>query len=222
MDKIDVKDLRAGARWTVIEPLSGSFGAAEITVVNLAEQGAQLAHAQPLRIATRGRFSFRRGEAAVNVLAMVVWSRLSQTPNAEGKYLYHSGVRIEPDGDEFTDALHALAKQHLLQRDSESLDRKRERAAARESEKAAKPTVKLLRVEHDTIPPDQLLLVQHARERLRTNPEEAKKWYNRARFAVTDDDASDTMHHREEVLAVWEYLERTVPLAVIARVFEKN
>ena len=37
---------------------------------------------------------------------------------------------------------------------------------------------------------------------------------------MQDDDAVETIRHREEVLAVWEYLERTVPLHVIVKVFE--
>lgn len=47
------------------------------------------------------------------------------------------------------------------------------------------------------------------------------KWYNRARFATNEDVAVEMFRHREDVLAVWEYLERTVPLAVVVRVFDR-
>jgi len=74
------------------------------------------------------------------------------------------------------------------------------------------------------VPADQALLVQHARERLRANPDEAAKWYNRARFATDEEGgqlvAAELIRHRQDVLAVWEYLERTVPIAVVMRVFD--
>jgi hypothetical protein len=218
----DVKDLRSGERWIVIEHLSGMFGAAEVQVVDIAEQGAQLEHAQPLRIAMRARLWFKRGDVAVSVQGMIVWSRLSKTPNDEGKYLYHSGIRVEPVEDEFVEGMQALADQGVLRRDHESLARKRQRIVDRETEKASKPTMKILRMMDNEIPADQALLVQHARERLRSNPDEAQKWYNRAKYALADDTAVEAIRHREDVLAVWEYLERTVPLSTIVRVFEKH
>jgi hypothetical protein len=72
------------------------------------------------------------------------------------------------------------------------------------------------------IPPDQVLLVQHARERLRANPVEALKWYNRAKFALSQggNPITDPIPNREDVLAVWEYLERTIDLNTIVQVFE--
>ena len=73
------------------------------------------------------------------------------------------------------------------------------------------------------IPPDQILLVQHARERpLRANPEEALKWCNRAKFAMAETPGStDPIPNREEVRAVWEYLGRTIDVSTIVQVFEK-
>ena len=61
-----------------------------------------------------------------------------------------------------------------------------------------------------------------ARERLATHPDEALKWYNRARYALDAEDSpiASEIRHRHDVLAVWEYLERTLPLAKIVRVFE--
>jgi hypothetical protein len=216
----DVKNLRSGERWLVMQPLVGSFGPVEVSVTDIAEQGAQLVHSQPLRIAMRGRLWFKRGDIGISVQGMIVWSRLSQSPSDEGTYLYHSGVRVEPEGDEFAEVMQALADHGLLRRDVASLERKRQRRDALKNERAARPTMKMLRMDND-IPADQSLLVQHARERLRHNPDEAQKWYNRAKFAVTEDSMIETIRHREDVLAVWEYLERTVPLSTIIRVFEK-
>jgi hypothetical protein len=221
MEAIDVKELRSGERWLLAESVIGSFGAVEVTIVNVAEQGVQLAHAQPLRLATRARLWFKRGAIAANVHGMIVWSHLSKTPNDDGKYLYHSGVRIESAADEFAETLMALSEGHLLRRDAGSMERKRQRQLERE--RAPRPTMKMIRTD-TVIPPDQILLVRQASERLRSNPDESAKWYNRARFALDDADSpiASEIRHRQEVLAVWEYLERTVSLVNIVRVFEEK
>lgn len=215
---IDVKELRSGERFVLNEPLTGTFGAAEITVLNVAEQGAQVTHAHPLRIASRSRLWFKRGDAVASVHALVVWSRLSKTPDAAGKYLYMSGLRIEDDANAFASTLQTLADHGVLRRDADSLDRKRQTLEEREHQRLAQARVKL--VHQEEVPSDQALLVRHAQARLRANPEEALKWYNRARFAVVDEETlvASTIRNREDVLAIWEYLERTVPLSTIARV----
>ena len=46
----NVRDLRSGERWWLVESIVGSFGTAEVTVINVAEQGANVVHAQPLRL----------------------------------------------------------------------------------------------------------------------------------------------------------------------------
>lgn len=217
---IDVKDLRSGERFLLVEPLTGTFGAAEVTIANVGEQGAQIAHAHPLRVAARSRLWFKRGDAAASVYAFVVWSRLSKTPDAAGKFLYMSGLRIEDDALAFSTAIQTLADRGVLRRDNESLDRKRKTLMDREQQRLAQQRVKLLHQDVE-LPPDQVLLVRHAQARLRANPEEALKWYNRARFAGVDEDgpvASAHIRNREDVLAIWEYLERTVPISTIVRV----
>lgn len=52
-----------------------------------------------------------------------------------------------------------------------------------------------------------------------------RKWYNRAKFSIIDSGSpvsSDQFRHKEETLAVWEYLERTIDLATIERVFARG
>jgi len=217
----EVKELRSGDRFLVAEPLVGTFGAAEVTIVNVAEQGVQIAHAQPIRVAARARLWFKRGSAAASVHGFVVWSHLA--PSAHGDQRYLSGIRIDERVDEFAGAIQSLADQGVLRRDHDSLARKRQRAAEREQERIDRPRVKYIHHEPD-VPADQALLVRHALERLRLDPDEARKWYNRARFATAEDGApiaSEHLPNREEVLAVWEYLERTVPVSAIVRVFAK-
>jgi hypothetical protein len=218
----DIKDLRAIERYVVVEPLLGSFGAAGITILDIAEQGVQIEHAQPLRLGARARLWFKRGEVAASLHALVIWSRLSEKPNVEGKLLYRSGLRVEDQKESFGPAIQALGDHGVIRRDTESLERKRRKFVERENEKSSKPQVKMLKTED--IPPDQALLIQHARERLQNDPEEARKWYNRARYAIVESSSpiAAEIRGREDVLAVWEYLERSVPLSTIVRVFEKK
>ncbi len=220
----DIKELRERERYLVTEQLTGSFGAVEVSLINLAEQGAQIEHAQPLRLAARGRLWFKRGEVSVSLHAMVVWSRLSRSPNEQGKYLYRSGLRIEEGEAEFLNALRMLAEHGAIRQDPDSLERKRRLREERELERQGKPTMKRVATESD-ISPDQVLLIQHARERLRANFDEAQKWYSRAYFALRDGRtgvSSELMRYPEDVLAVWEYLERSVPLSTIKRVFDQT
>jgi hypothetical protein len=219
---MELRDLRNADRFVADERIAGSFGAASITVVDLADQGAQIEHSQPLRLGLKARFWFRRGDITVSAQGLVVWSHLSKRPNVDGKLFYRSGIRIEEDVDEFGDALRQLVRSGIVHRDVGALERKRKRIEEREQERWGKPGLKVFRSEQ--IPPDQVMLIQHARERLRSHPDEALKWYNRAKYALTSNGslAGENLRHREDVLAVWEYLERSVPMETIASVFDKK
>jgi len=221
---MDLRDLRSTDRFVADERLAGSFGSASVTVIDLAEQGAQIEHTQPLRLGYRARFWFKRVDVSVSTQALVVWSHLSKTPNSDGRLLYRSGLRIEEGIEDFATALRQLFRTGVVHRDLEGLNRKRKRIEEKEQERWGKPVMKMLRAEQE-LPADQVLLIQHARERLRSHPDEALKWYNRAKYAFTEDGSqigTDTIRHREDVLAVWEYLERSVDIATIVRVFEKK
>ncbi len=218
----EVRELRTAERYVVIEPLPGSFGSAAVSVHDICEHGVQIIHAHPLRIGTSARLWFKRGTTAAASQATVVWSKLSQRPDAEGKLLYRSGVRLAATDYDFVLALQELASKGVLRADSESLQRKREILERREHERAGRPVMKLLHPEL-AVPSDQALLVRHARERLRANPEEARKWYHRAKFAMAEEGtavgAAEIIRDREDILAVWEYLERSIDLPTIMRVF---
>jgi hypothetical protein len=216
----DVKDLRSTQRFVTTEPLTGSFGTAAIAIVDIGETGAQVEHSQPLRLATRGRLTFRRGSDTFAGYGLVVWSHLSRMPNERGKLLYRSGIRFEDDAADFSGLIDTLLQRQIIRIDAGSLARKKERIAEREAARSGRQLVRDL--PQMDVSADQVLLIQHARDRLRTHPDEALKWYNRAKYSIAQSVAGtpDMLYHREEVLAVWEYLERTVELQTIARVFD--
>lgn len=219
---------RASERFVASEPLTGMFGPVEVTLFDLCPLGAQVEHAHPLRLGISGRLSIHRDGVETVVSARVVWSKLSQTPNQYGKYLYRSGLRIEEQPTEFLLALHSLARVGLIRRDPDALERKRQYIENKQQEQLQRQSggFKPIAFPEGTVPADQAGLVRQARARLRTHPEEAQKWYNRARYAITDMDsslaASELVRDRDEVLAVWEYLQRSVPIPVIVRVFQQG
>ncbi|HUP46264.1 MAG TPA: hypothetical protein VM779_12205 [Thermoanaerobaculia bacterium] len=218
---MNVEELRAAERFTAITSLSATFAGTPITIVNLSTIGAQIEHPAPIRLGTVARFVIRRGDVSIDVRGLLTWSRLSKTPDAQGQHAYRSGLRIESGNAEYALALHMLIKGGTMRREPDTLEKKRRRLLERMTERS-RPAMKLVSQSGD-IPPDQVLLVQHARERLRAEPEEAQKWYHRAKYAITHGATNieiETIRDREEVLAVWEYLERSIDIPTIARAFE--
>jgi hypothetical protein len=218
-----INDIRAAERFRTAEQLPGSFGSASVALIDVSACGAQIEHAQPLRLGTRGRFWFRRGQVGASVQALTVWSHLSRTPNAQGKYLYHSGLKLEALNSDYERALQELLEHGVITPDRDSLERKRKRDIERIAEARTRPVMKFLNPEID-VPTDQQLLIEHARKRLLSNPEEAQRWRQRAKYAITQGTvniATDSIRDRQDVLAVWEYLERSIEISTIITVFEK-
>ena len=218
----ETNEARGTLRYITHAPMSGVFGSVAMVVRDLADNGVQIEHAEPLRVATKSRLAFPGvGSQILQMRGIVIWSRLSAVPNEAGKYLYRSGVRVDDEPEILTHAIGQLLGKGMIYLDQGSLDRKREILAEKARSKGQMGQMRLQRVTPpvEGATPDQLLLIQHARERLRSHPEEALKWYNRAKFSLQ---ATEHMHNREEVLAIWEYLERSIELPVIAKAFGKN
>jgi hypothetical protein len=210
----EVKELRAAERYTTKEPIPGSFGAASIFVINISQHGVMIEHAQPLRPWTKGRLWFKQADITVAVQALVVWSHLSKTPNAKGEFVYRSGLRADTGASDLAAALRALAHRGLVALDMESLDRKRQAMADREREKNAPPRVVAPEPE---ITADQALLINHAMDLLRANPEEARRLYAKAKDSAPD----DVVKHGRAVIALWAYLQGTIDPGIIARCIPK-
>lgn len=221
----DLSDLRDSDRFISAQPVTGSLGSVTITIINLGIGGLQVEHADPLKIGNQARLALEIPAAKLpEMRARVVWSRLSKTPNQKGKYLYRSGLRVDEDKDILARSIGFLIKSGRVHLDSHSLERKK-LAQEEKARRASHPVMKMIltRKELD-ISADQVLLIQHARDRFKSNPQEAMKWYNRAKFSMNEQAVKGTsdsvMPFKEEVIAVWEFLERTIDLPKIARVFD--
>lgn len=210
MMTIEVKELRVAERYVVDPPLSASFGSSDVSIVNIGSGGVQITHPVPIRIGSSSRLWFRIGDVAVATSGRMIWSHIAKTQQ-NGRLFYRSGLRIEDP--EFAAAVRTLVDRGYILPDGDSLERKRKRLIEKERERSDKHLVRVVPTETG-LSSEQLLLIQHARERLRANPAEANRLYELARTA---DAAKDARH---DVIAVWEYLERTIALQTIAKVFE--
>jgi len=128
----NVNDLRGGERYSVLEPLPGTFGSSDMKVMNLGTSGMQILHPHPMRIGTRARVTFQRGDVSVTTEARLLWSHLSQTPDNSGKFLYVSGLRIENPDPQYAAAINSLFRAGAVQKDTDSMEKKRVRALERE------------------------------------------------------------------------------------------
>ena len=135
----EVVDLRKGERFSVIEPLTGTFGPAEVAVLNLSLGGAQISHPQPVRIGTRAKLWCRRGDVTITVSATVVWSHL--TPTSAGM-IYFSGVRLDAADPQYALAINTLMRGGAIRQELDSLDKKKQRL--REREEARKSQVRII------------------------------------------------------------------------------
>ncbi|MGH9457958.1 MAG: hypothetical protein ACRD2J_10005 [Thermoanaerobaculia bacterium] len=215
----EIDELRQNDRFVVDPPLPATYGSGNVTIGNLGVRGLQTEHAEPLRIGFDAPLVITVPEwpDKVRVRGRVVWSRLSKTPNAQGKYLYRSGVRLDPQTPFPPKALGHLARLGVARHDQRSLERKRQAVLRREQQRAERAA----KGAEPDVPPDQALLIQHARDQLRVNPVEAQKWYQRARFSPPVLDGRE-MPYREDVVAVWEYLGRSVDIEIVARMFTEK
>lgn len=224
----DIQDLRTQNRYIVSTPFSGSFGASEIRIIDLSISGLQVQHDEPLRLGLQARVFFAISAThRVSWRGTVVWSHIAKTADERGKHPYCSGIRIDEDRSEVEPVLKEIIAGGKAFAERDSLERKKRAIREKARARAERMAMKVVVQKNADITTDQLLMINHARERLQSNPEEAKKWYLRAKFALSDDQSkvgasAGPMHYREDVLAVWEYLERTIELEKILRVFEEH
>jgi hypothetical protein len=222
-DPTDAAELRRAARYVALSPITAHLGAIEVIIHDLCEGGFQIEHTEPVKLANSAWIDFENPKTfeTIEFRCRVVWSRLSSQLNTRGRPLYRSGIRIEEADDANRAALKRLLNQAATP-DVESMDKKRKKIKAAAQERASRPVVKYQRqAELET---EQIAKIREARRTLRADPIESIRWYNRARYSLSAQDYNVVQEatrqgYREEVLAVWEYLGRKVPLGMIARVF---
>lgn len=212
----DVSDARSEDRYVLQIRLDATLGSGDVIVLDIGEHGAQLQHAEAIKLGAIARLSFALPGSShqVRVPATVIWSKISTKTDSSGKRHYRSGIRLDDREGTMKPAIERLLEANLLRPDSLSLEKKRKALADKEKARQH-PGFKLVG-QKPRIPDDVILLVRQTRNRLKDNPEESVKWYNRAKFSL--DQSGVQIHQRDEVLAIWEYLERSVEIDIITRI----
>ncbi|MBI2214556.1 MAG: PilZ domain-containing protein [Acidobacteria bacterium] len=216
----DVADARTEDRYVAQTTLEGTFGSSEVAIVDIGEHGAQMRHPVPIKLGAIARLTFSVPTETRQVRAQgtVVWSKLATKADASGKRDFFSGLRLDDSDGVIKEAIERLVSTNALRPDRNSLEKKKRMLA--EKEKARQHGGVKFIGQRMRIPDDVILLVRQTRARLADNPAESVKWYNRAKFSL--DQSGVQIHAREDVLAIWEYLERSVEIDIISRIIEET
>jgi hypothetical protein len=228
-NEVDVKDLRARPRFVFKLPLDATYNGFPVRIMNVSSSGMQIEHADPLKLQASAKLviSLPKSVDTISLRGAIVWSKLSRTPNKEGKYLYRSGVKLDGQGPAIAASVERVITIYGGEEDKESLERKKEIV----KEKAAKESLRSQSASLDStwrrmpssqriIDPDKVLLIEQTLSRLRKDPVEISRLAARARKAL--EDKVEGREGSDEALAVWEYLERLVPVGMVMEVVDKK
>jgi Tfp pilus assembly protein PilZ len=218
---MDIVESRQEERYTVSGRVEGTLAGIEVVLVDLGLHGVQLKHATPIKLGSSGKLalSIAGSDEKLEIPAHVVWSRLATKAAPGGERPYFTGARLDDKDGKMASVIGRLLNMALAKPDKESIERKKKTLEERQRSKQ-QPGIKFFGARAPRVPDDVILLVRQTRQRLQANPAENVKWLNRAKYSL--DEAGVQIHHRDDVLAVWEYLERSVELDIIARVLDSK
>jgi hypothetical protein len=211
---------RSSRRFRIVEPLTGRFDGVPVTVHDISEKGLQIEHSVTLPLGSKGSlvYTIPGRQRPVEVHGEIRWTK----PIRDGSQLYYrSGMMIDRGADALNASIDLLLKKRVAR-----LDRPEEAGQAASGSSASDSHSQVTAAEvPGEIPPRVIAVVNEARDRLAMSFDESVKWYNRARFSLADPAVQREvrdMRCKEDVLAVWEYLGRSVDLHTVFRIFERK
>ena len=205
--KEDSADLRLAARYMPRRQLAGMFRDVKVQVLQLSNTGLRIRHSEALRPGEDARLSIAlpQPQRSFVMRARIVWTSIAQS--GDGPSFFISGLRVTANSERLSAAVDLLRSSHDLQL-APNDDRRRK-------------TREVPRVVNGLADEDVAAIIRAVRK-FAADPAEATRWYTRARFAVADENirklAPRGGREREEVLGVWEYLQRRVDIAAVAGV----
>jgi hypothetical protein len=201
-------DLRASQRWIPRRQIDGTFNNARFSILQLSATGLRIRHVEPLIPGDEAKLSFALLNPARSFVmrARVVWTSVAHAEDGDATFCI-SGVRVTEHADRLVTAIALLRKGHEL--------------APEERRKTIRsPDAERMAAAIDGVSDEEVALVVRAAHHFASDPLDANRWYARARFALSDEnvrrDAPPRPRDREEVLGIWEYLERQVEIPKIA------
>lgn len=211
---ISFEEDRQEQRFRFVRELDATLGRVPLVLCSIAESGLGVRHRTAIRIGTTASLHVSLPEPFIDlqVGAVVVWSRLASPGEA---HPYHSGLRVPDPAGELERAVERLRAQALLLPDDAPIRRRRTDADALRPSAPLPPP----RPKHPPLPPSVVRLVNEARTRLQASPTELARWRERGRVTLLE--MGEPLPDRDDVLAVWQYLDRSLELATIARLLEE-
>lgn len=207
---------RSSRRFQIVEPLSGRFEGVPVTVHDIAEKGLQIEHFVTLALGSKGFlvYNIPGRQRPVEVHGEIRWTRSIQQGS---RVVYRSGVMIDAGSDALNASIDLLLKKRIARLERTEEPSRPDIPAFPNRSPAVAPT------HAGEVPARVIQVVNEARDRLANSFDESVKWYNRARFSLADPAVEREvrdMRCKEDVLAVWEFLGRSVDLHSVWRVFE--
>ena len=201
----DEPEQRIATRFVPLRQLGGIFGDTKFVVMQLSATGLRIRHNEPLMPGDEAKLSFAlmRPARSVVVRARVVWTSLAKSGTERFSI---SGLRITEHQDRVAAAIDSMRSTNELQPERRGTLRR------------ATDTMSVI----SGISDEEMALVTAAFQKFAAAPVEASRWYSRARFALSDEAvrraAPERPRDREEVLGIWEYLDRQVEIEKVASV----
>jgi hypothetical protein len=215
MDIDERPNLRAGVRYVPRRQIGGVFRDVKFVMVQLSSSGLRIRHDEALRPGDEARLSFAilNPPKSFVMRARVVWTSIAQ--HGDERSFYISGLRVVENADRLVNAAYLLRTARELQIDDRDIGR---RVPNTRSTPRNMPR-------HVTgLSDEDVVKIIQAVRKLADDPQEASRWYARARFAIADEEvrkaAPRGAREREEVVGVWEYLQRQPDLKTVAGVMQ--
>jgi hypothetical protein len=200
-------DTRAAPRYIPRRQIDGVFNNVRFSIVQLSATGFRIRHNEELLPGDEARLSFALLNAAQSfaMRARVVWTSIAREREGDSRPFFISGLRVTEHADRLARAIEILRSAHELEPDR--------RAISRGSLNSPVPA---------NASDEEVAMVMKAVQRFADDPLEASRWQARGRFALSDPDvrryAPAKPRDREEVLAVWEFVERQIEVPKIIEV----
>jgi hypothetical protein len=201
----DTLDLRVAPRYIPRRQINGIIDDVRFTIVQISNTGLRIRHSEEILPSGDSKLTFALLNPARSFVmrGRVVWTSAATTESGERKF-YISGVKITEHADRLVNAIHILKASHDLQPDRRAI---------------ARPTSEEDELPAGTASDDEIAMVMKAVQHFAADPLDANRWYARGRFALAEPqvrkDAPRKPREREEVLGIWEFLDRKVDMAKI-------
>jgi hypothetical protein len=218
---------RISPRYIPNRQIDGIYDDVKFTIVQISGSGMRIRHTEPLAPGREAKLSFALLNQAQSfaVRARVVWTSAARYEGADGENFYISGLRVTAHSERLARAIEMLQAEHELRPERRvQQDRRSTRPSfpPPPSPPSSSPPVSSEDSELVGVADDDVALVIEAVQRFANDPETANRWYGRGRFALADEqvrrEAPPRPRDREEVLAVWEFLERRVELPKVGEI----